>query len=311
MKKSGILLCTLVGFLGVVAAVLGFAAEVKHVRVLTRLESSLRPPVGNCLRLAARLTLVRQLIMTLLSLFTVRVKREAEHKVSLLYSYPMMGGGSQKPVRLRLFPSLEKTIPIDSKWFGRGPGVITSPSLVSKFRCNGCQDPQNLAVSINCVLAGEVKMTPSGRCLYPRNPALALGITAGLALMVAQVIVNIAAGCLCCARDGPYPPSSNRTIAIICLVANSSSPPSRSQSSITRFFPAASNVRRVSTRRTQSLHRVVQPSPIRPGLSLEDFIQQCIGSFIVVGDLAEMSSPSATITASIETLDASSSVDVM
>eukprot|EP01018_Ginkgo_biloba_P023896 Gb_35464 [translate_table: standard] len=93
--------------------------------------------------------------------------------------------------------------------------------------------------------------------------------------------------------------------------ANSSSSPLRSQSSITRFFQAASNVRRVSSPRTRSLHRVVQPSHIRPGLSSEGFIQQCIGSFTVVGDSAEISSSSATITTSIGTMDASSSVDVM
>eukprot|EP01018_Ginkgo_biloba_P033335 Gb_34613 [translate_table: standard] len=93
--------------------------------------------------------------------------------------------------------------------------------------------------------------------------------------------------------------------------AISSSPPSRSQSSITRFFPTALNVRRVAAPRTRSLHRVVQPSPIRPRLPSEDFIQQCIGSFTVVGDSAEIPSPSATITTSIVTLDASSSVDVM
>eukprot|EP01018_Ginkgo_biloba_P025275 Gb_38961 [translate_table: standard] len=70
-------------------------------------------------------------------------------------------------------------------------------------------------------------------------------------------------------------------LRVSCRQANSSSPPSRSQSSITRFFSAASNVRRVSTPR------------------------------IVFGDSTEMSSPLATITASIDTLDASSSMDVM
>eukprot|EP01018_Ginkgo_biloba_P013552 Gb_24580 [translate_table: standard] len=93
--------------------------------------------------------------------------------------------------------------------------------------------------------------------------------------------------------------------------SDSSSPPSRSQPSITKFFPVASSVRRVSAPQTRSPHRVVQPSPIRPGLSSEDFIQQCISSFTVVGDSTEMPSPSATIIASIETLDASPSVDVM
>eukprot|EP01018_Ginkgo_biloba_P003581 Gb_10590 [translate_table: standard] len=105
--------------------------------------------------------------------------------------------------------------------------------------------------------------------------------------------------------------ASTRPLRGSCRQADSSSPSSRRQSSITRFFPTASSVRRVSAPQTRSPHRVVQPSPIKPRLSSEDFIQQCIGSFTVVGDSIEMPSPSATITASIETLDAPPSVDVM
>ncbi|KAH9298510.1 hypothetical protein KI387_030192, partial [Taxus chinensis] len=70
------------------------------------------------------------------------------------------------------------------------------------------------------VRGGDVKMTPSGRCIYPRSPALALGVTAALALILAQVIINSAVGCICCARGGLYPPSPNRTIAIICLIVS-------------------------------------------------------------------------------------------
>eukprot|EP01018_Ginkgo_biloba_P020378 Gb_28243 [translate_table: standard] len=105
--------------------------------------------------------------------------------------------------------------------------------------------------------------------------------------------------------------ASTRPLRVSDHQANSSSPPSRGQSSITRFFPTTLNARRVSAPRTRSSYRVVQPSPTRPRLSLEDFIQQCIGSFTVVGDSTEMPSPSATITASIGTLNASSSVVVM
>lgn len=70
------------------------------------------------------------------------------------------------------------------------------------------------------IRAGEVSEMTGGRCIYPRSPALPLGTTSGLALLVAQLIVNISAGCLCCARGGPYRASSNRTIAIICLVVS-------------------------------------------------------------------------------------------
>eukprot|EP01018_Ginkgo_biloba_P034193 Gb_27736 [translate_table: standard] len=68
---------------------------------------------------------------------------------------------------------------------------------------------------------------------------------------------------------------------------------------------------RVSAPQTRSPYKVIQPSPIKPRISSEDFIQLCIGSFTVVGDSVEMPLPLATITASIETLDASPSVDVM
>lgn len=76
------------------------------------------------------------------------------------------------------------------------------------------------AAEANHVRAHDVKVTADGMCLYPRSPALILGTTSGLALLVAQVIVNVSAGCLCCARGGPYRASSNRTIAIICLVVS-------------------------------------------------------------------------------------------
>lgn len=70
------------------------------------------------------------------------------------------------------------------------------------------------------VRADEVSLTQDGTCIYPKSAALQLGIISALALLVAQLIVNISAGCLCCARGGPYRASSNRTIAIICLVVS-------------------------------------------------------------------------------------------
>jgi hypothetical protein len=41
-----------------------------------------------------------------------------------------------------------------------------------------------------------------GMFLYPRSLALELGTTSGLALLVAQVIVNVLVDCLCCAHGG-------------------------------------------------------------------------------------------------------------
>ena len=39
--------------------------------------------------------------------------------------------------------------------------------------------------------AGDIEMTPTGRCIYPRSPTLALGTAAGFALLIAQVIAKV------------------------------------------------------------------------------------------------------------------------
>lgn len=70
------------------------------------------------------------------------------------------------------------------------------------------------------IRANQVTLTPEETCIYPKSAALQLGIISALALLVAQLIVNISAGCLCCARGRSYGASSNRTIAIICLVVS-------------------------------------------------------------------------------------------
>lgn len=46
-----------------------------------------------------------------------------------------------------------------------------------------------------------------------------LGLTAAVALMIAQVMINIATGCICC-RRGPHPSNSNWTLALICFVVS-------------------------------------------------------------------------------------------
>uniref|UniRef100_A0A5B6ZRW9 Transmembrane protein n=1 Tax=Davidia involucrata TaxID=16924 RepID=A0A5B6ZRW9_DAVIN len=56
-------------------------------------------------------------------------------------------------------------------------------------------------------------------CVYPRSPALALGLTAAVALMIAQIIINVASGCICC-RRGPRQSNSNWTLALVCFVVS-------------------------------------------------------------------------------------------
>eukprot|EP01018_Ginkgo_biloba_P019647 Gb_19285 [translate_table: standard] len=75
-----------------------------------------------------------------------------------------------------------------------------------------------IAAEVKHTKADEVKRTNSGRCIYPRSPALAMGVLAALALMMAQIIVNVAAGCICCGTYAPYHSPTNTTIAITCLV---------------------------------------------------------------------------------------------
>lgn len=63
----------------------------------------------------------------------------------------------------------------------------------------------------------DVQLATADTCSYPKSPALALGLTSGLALLTAQIIINIAAGCICCKND-PHPSASKWTIALVCFV---------------------------------------------------------------------------------------------
>ncbi|GER48753.1 hypothetical protein STAS_25933 [Striga asiatica] len=65
----------------------------------------------------------------------------------------------------------------------------------------------------------EVKFTSPSECVYPGSPALGLGLTAAVALMIAQIIINVATGCICC-RKGPHQSSSSWTLALICFVVS-------------------------------------------------------------------------------------------
>lgn len=76
-------------------------------------------------------------------------------------------------------------------------------------------DPYFLLIS----QGSQVQFSSSTACTYPRSPALPLGLTAAVALMIAQVMINIATGCICC-RRGPHPSNSNWTLALICFVVS-------------------------------------------------------------------------------------------
>ncbi|GAV86951.1 DUF1218 domain-containing protein [Cephalotus follicularis] len=67
------------------------------------------------------------------------------------------------------------------------------------------------------IKASEVQLTSPTDCSYPQTPALGLGLTASVALLVAQLIINVVSGCICC-RKGPRPANPNWTLALICFV---------------------------------------------------------------------------------------------
>lgn len=68
------------------------------------------------------------------------------------------------------------------------------------------------------IKADQLRVTQSGRCIYTRSPAFTMGVIATLTLMMAQIILNVAAGCLCCGTHAHYQSPLSTTIAITCLV---------------------------------------------------------------------------------------------
>lgn len=56
-----------------------------------------------------------------------------------------------------------------------------------------------------------------GECIYPRTPALALGLISAVSLMLAQSIINTVAGCICCKRH-PVPSDTNWSVALISFI---------------------------------------------------------------------------------------------
>ncbi|KAK6155431.1 hypothetical protein DH2020_009679 [Rehmannia glutinosa] len=65
----------------------------------------------------------------------------------------------------------------------------------------------------------QVQILSTTECIYPRSPALGLGLTAAVALMIAHIIINVSAGCVCC-RRGPRQSNSDWTLALVCLVVS-------------------------------------------------------------------------------------------
>ncbi|GLJ23828.1 hypothetical protein SUGI_0452550 [Cryptomeria japonica] len=74
-------------------------------------------------------------------------------------------------------------------------------------------------------IAAEVKHNKAaiekdghGRCIYRRKPAFVLGYIAALALLIAQIIINVAVCCFCCRNRTPNRARWRTTVAIICAI---------------------------------------------------------------------------------------------
>ncbi|MCO5583526.1 hypothetical protein L7F22_037437 [Adiantum nelumboides] len=65
----------------------------------------------------------------------------------------------------------------------------------------------------------DITRLASDECVHSKSPALALGLAAAIALLVAQIISNALGGCICC-ESGINDPSGKTTpiaVAISCL----------------------------------------------------------------------------------------------
>lgn len=61
----------------------------------------------------------------------------------------------------------------------------------------------------------------TGGCVYPANPSLGLGLSAGFLLLVAEIIASAAGGCCGCCRPGAidyHPPKSKLFMGIIASI---------------------------------------------------------------------------------------------
>ncbi|KAF8097890.1 hypothetical protein N665_0279s0020 [Sinapis alba] len=57
------------------------------------------------------------------------------------------------------------------------------------------------------------------RCSYHRSPAYTLGFASAVFLMMAQIIMSVGSGCLCC-RKGPTPSRSKWIFSLICFIVS-------------------------------------------------------------------------------------------
>ncbi|KAL8122325.1 hypothetical protein AgCh_018894 [Apium graveolens] len=77
----------------------------------------------------------------------------------------------------------------------------------------------SFAAETKRIKRSQILYTSSSECTHPRSPALALGLMAVVALVKAQIIINVATGCLCY-RRGPNQSNCSWTVALFCSVVS-------------------------------------------------------------------------------------------
>ncbi|KAG0459284.1 hypothetical protein HPP92_022412 [Vanilla planifolia] len=64
------------------------------------------------------------------------------------------------------------------------------------------------------IKADDVVRSNLGDCIYPKSPALYLGLLSAVSIAIAQGVINFVAGCICCKRKAGHP-DSQWTVALI------------------------------------------------------------------------------------------------
>ncbi|GFY83373.1 transmembrane protein, putative [Actinidia rufa] len=98
-------------------------------------------------------------------------------------------------------------------------GFLGLSSAALGFAAEAKRIKDEAIVNLPPIEGSQVQLTSPSTCTYPISPAFGLGLTAAVALMVAQIIINVTTGCICC-RRGPHQSNSNWTLALVCFVVS-------------------------------------------------------------------------------------------
>ncbi|CAJ2642361.1 uncharacterized protein LOC123917763 [Trifolium pratense] len=75
----------------------------------------------------------------------------------------------------------------------------------------------SFAAEATRIKGNQIQFISPNQCKYPRSPALPLGFTAAMSLMISQIVINISTGCICC-RKSLRIPDANWSVALVCFV---------------------------------------------------------------------------------------------